>query len=231
MISEVDRTLDHNVIRPSTSLWSFPVVMMRKLDGTWRFYIDYHKLYSIPHRDSYSLPRIDSTLDSLNGATYFTTLDLTSRYWQVDMAKDDREKTAFSTPQGHFEFIVMPFGLTNALATFQRLMECVLAELSGEECLIYLDHVIVVNVLFKEHLQQVGQGFWCFTEGSVKVETKQAWLCLEECQVFGTHCICKGYSPGPSKVHHTHHHKAQRSLSNSLCHQTTINTLFPIMQT
>ena len=74
------------------------------------------------------------------------------------MAEDDKEKTAFSSPQEHFEFNVMPFGLTNALATLQRLMECVLAELSGEECLIYLDGVIVFSLLFKEHLEQIGQG-------------------------------------------------------------------------
>ena len=157
MISEVDRMLDHNAICPSTSLWSFPVVMVLKPDGSWRFCIDYRKLYSIMHYDSYPLPQIDSTLDSLKVATYFATLDLTSGYWQVDMAKDNKEKMAFSTPQGHFEFNVMHFGLTNALATFQRLMECVLAELSGEECLIYLNDVIVVNVLFKEHLERVSQ--------------------------------------------------------------------------
>lgn len=85
--------------------------MMWKPDGSWRFYIDYCKLNSITHCDAYPLPRIDTTLDSLKGATYFTTLDLTFGYWQVAMAESDKEKTAFSTPQGHFEFNVM---LTNA---------------------------------------------------------------------------------------------------------------------
>ena len=137
--SEVERMLDQHVIRPSASPWSSPVVMVRKKDGSWRFCIDYRKLNSVTRHDAYPLPRIDATLDSLAGCQYFTTLDLASGYWQVAVDEPDKEKTAFSTPQGHFEFNVMPFGLTNAPATFQRLMDCVLSGLTYEQCLIYLD--------------------------------------------------------------------------------------------
>ena len=79
--------------------------------------MDYRKLNDVTHHDAYPLPRIDSTLDSLAGSTLFTTLDLASGYWQVEVDTAHKEKTAFSTSKGHFEFNVMPFGLTNAPAT------------------------------------------------------------------------------------------------------------------
>ena len=82
--------------------------MVRKKDGSWRFCINYRKLNAVTCRDAYLLPRIDSTLDSLAGATYFTMLDLASGYWQVAVKEQDKEKIAFSTPEGHFEFNVMP---------------------------------------------------------------------------------------------------------------------------
>ena len=119
--------LDQNIIRSSTSPWASPMVMVRKSDGSWCFCVDYRRLNSITHLDPYPLPRIDATLDSLAVCKDFTTLDLASGYWQVALEKADKEKTAFSTHQGHFEIIVMPFGLTNAPATFQRRMECALA--------------------------------------------------------------------------------------------------------
>ena len=80
-------------------------------------------------------------------------LDLQSGYWQVEVAEEDQEKTAFSSPQGSFEFNVMPFGLTNAPATFQHLMECTLSGLTPEQCLIYLDDIIIYSATFEDHLQ------------------------------------------------------------------------------
>ena len=128
--------LTQGVIRHSSSPWSSPLVLVKKKDKSWRFCVDYRKLNNVTHRDAYPLPRIDTTLSH---CSLFTTLDLASGYWQVEVTEQDKEKTAFSTPNGHFEFNVMPFGLTNAPATFQRLMECAFAGLSGEQCLVYTD--------------------------------------------------------------------------------------------
>jgi len=173
--------LDNDIICPSSNPWSSPVIVVRKKDGSWRFAcIDCRKLNSVICRDAYPLLRIDSTLDSLADATYFTTLDLASVYWQVAVEEQDKEKTAFSTLDGHFEFNVMPFGLTNASATFQRLMECVLAGLVGEQCLIYLDDIIVLSPTFKEHLPCLSRVFQALNEAGLQLKPFKCHFTLKE---------------------------------------------------
>ncbi|KAG5884724.1 hypothetical protein JTB14_019847 [Gonioctena quinquepunctata] len=100
-------------------------------------------------------PRIDDILDTLAGSTIFSTLDLKSGYWQVELAQEDREKTAFTIGSGLWQFTVMPFGLCNAPATFERLMETVLKGLSWNTCLVYLDDIIVVGRSFEDHVKNL----------------------------------------------------------------------------
>ena len=142
------------IIRPSTSPWSSPIVLVSKPDGSTRFCIDYRKVNLVTKKDAYPLPRIDDTLNALGGAKYFTTLDLQSGYWQVALEEKSKEVTAFTTSKGHWEFNVLPFGLTNAPATFQRLMDLVLTGLHWSECLVYLDDIIIFGRTFDEHLSR-----------------------------------------------------------------------------
>ena len=118
------------VIQPLTSPWSSPVVMVRKKDGTQRFCVDYRALNAVTRADTFPLPRIGNLLDQLGNSRFFTTLDLASRYWQIRLSSSSQEKTAFSVPQGLFEFRFMSFGLTNAPAL---LMKQVLAGLNPEQ--------------------------------------------------------------------------------------------------
>ena len=111
--------MKQGIIQPSSSPWSSPIVLVKKKNGKTRFCVDYRKLNKITKRDTYPLPRIDKILDSLGKAKYFTSLDLASGYWQVEMNENNKKKTAFVTKQGIFEFNVMPFGLTNTSVTFQ----------------------------------------------------------------------------------------------------------------
>ena len=197
---EVDQMLDQNIIRPSTSPWASPVVMVRKSDGSWRFCVDYRRLNLITHRDAYPLPRIDATLDSLAGCKYFTTLDLASGYWQVALEEADKEKTAFSTHQGHFEFNVMPFGLTNAPATFQRLMECALAGLTNEQCLIYLDDIIIFSFSFPEHLQRLRNTFMALHQAHLQLKLSKCSFAHNEVCYLGHIVSAAGVKPNPRKV-------------------------------
>ena len=143
------------VVEPSTNPWSAPVVLVRKKDGSTRFCVDYRRLNGVTRKDSFPLPRLDVTLDALNGATWFSTLDLKSGYWQVELEAGAKEKTAMSVRKGLWQFKVMPFGLCNAPATFERLMEAVLSGLPWETCLVYLDDIIVHAASFEDHIENL----------------------------------------------------------------------------
>ena len=111
----VEDMLKKNVVEPSSSPWSSGVVLVKKKDNSTRFCVDYRKLNSITIKYTYPLPRIDASLDQLSGNTWFSTLDLFSGYWQVELDNESREKTAFSTRKGLYQFKVMPTGCVTHL--------------------------------------------------------------------------------------------------------------------
>ena len=134
------------------------MVLVRKKDHSWRLCIDYRRLNAVTRKDAYPLPRIDDSLDALVGSMYFSTIDLVSEYWQVPLDQDAKEKSAFVTRGGLWQWKVLPFGLTSAPATFERLMEKVLKALQWQTLLLYLDDVIVFFNYF-ETLAEVCQRF------------------------------------------------------------------------
>lgn len=191
---------DSNVIEPSFSPWCSPVVLVKKKDGSLRFCVDYRKLNDITKKDSYPLPRIDDTLDMLSGMQWFTTLDLKSGYWQVELDQKDKEKTAFSTGKGLWQFNVMPFGLCNAPATFERLMEIVLAGLIGEACLVYLDDVIIVGKDFESHNKNLLQVLNKIKAANLRLSPKKCSFFKKEVKYLGHIVSSKGIQTDPDKI-------------------------------
>ena len=147
------------MIQPSSSAWSSPIVMVRKKTGDVRVCIDYRKLNERTIKDAYPLPRIDMCLDCLASAKVFSTIDLQSAYMQLEVAEEDRHKTAFITKYGLFEYLVMLFGLCHAPSTFQRCVELIFRGIQWKYLLVYLDDIIVIASNFDEHLDRLEEVF------------------------------------------------------------------------
>ena len=198
--SAVEKMYEQGIIDKSTSPWCSPVVLVRKKDGTTRFCVDYRRLNDVTRKDSFPLPRVHSTLDALNGSQWFSTLDLKSGYWQVELEESAKEKTAFSYGKGLWQFNVMPFGLCNAPATFERLMESVLAHMPWETCLVYLDDIIVLGKSFDEHLDNLTRVFERLRNSNLKLSTTKCCLCQTQVTYLGYVVTRNGIEPDPKKI-------------------------------
>ena len=182
---QVQEMLAQNVIEPSQSPWSSPVVLVAKPDGTTRFCVDYRRLNNVTVKDPFPLPRIEDTLDALGGSKYFSTLDLCSGFHQLPMAPEDQQKTAFSTQDGHFHFTRMPFGVCNGPSSFQRLMTTVLAGLQWEICLVYIDDIIVFGRTFEEHVDRLSTVLDRLAAAGLKLKPKKCFLFRSEVWFLG----------------------------------------------
>jgi hypothetical protein len=196
----VEEMLKNDLIEESTSPWSSPVVLVKKKDGTLRFCVDYRKLNSETRKDSYPMPRVDETLDALRGTQWFSALDLKSGFWQVPMDESSKEKTAFRIRNGLYQYKVMPMGLTNSPATFQRLMDLVLAKYKWQFCLVYIDDIIIYSKTFEEHLEHLKCVFVAIKNAGLKCSLKKCQFAMPEIKYLGHVISRQGTSPDPDKI-------------------------------
>ena len=197
---ELQRMIECKVIEPSKSPWSANCVLVEKRDKSLRYAVDYRLLNQLSKKDSYPVPRIDDALDALASAKMLSTVDLLSGYWQVAMDPKDKEKTAFSTSHGLYQFRVMPFGVCNGVATFERLMEFVLAGLNWQICLVYLDDIIIFSKDFDSHLSRLDQVLDRIGKAGLKIAPKKCQFFQEKVTFLG-HVVSKdGISTDPSKI-------------------------------
>ena len=196
----LDDMLTQGIIEPAEGPWASPIVLVRKRDGTTRFCVDFRKVNEVTKKDAQPLPRIDDTIDTLHGAKWFSTLDLASGYWQVEVEPSDKEKTAFTTPFGLFQFCVMPFGLCNAPGTFQRLMERVLAGLHWTSCLVYIDDIIIFSQTMQEHLHHLRDVFTRLRDANLKIKPAKCHLLQKSVDYLGHTISCEGVRANLAKI-------------------------------
>ena len=197
----VNDMLQAGAIRPSSSPWCNAVVLVRKKDGGLRFCIDFRKLNARTKKDSYPLPRIQETLESLEGSRIFSSFDFKSGFWQVEMDKASKQYTTFTVGSlGFFECERMPFRLCNMPTTFQRLMQNCLGELNLTYCLIYLDDVITFSTDEDDHLRCMRVIFDRFRAEHLKLKPSKCSLFHDEI-VFLAHRVMKdGVQPSEEHV-------------------------------
>ncbi|CAM4331336.1 unnamed protein product [Caretta caretta] len=176
--------LQMGVIRPSGSAWASPVVLVPKLDGEIHFCMDYGKLNAVTCPDKYPMPCTDELLEKLGWAQFISTLDLTKGYWKVPLNESAEERSAFITHVGLYEFNVLPFGLRNAPATFQKLVDGLLAGL-GEYAVTYLDDVAIFLDSWAEHLENLEKVFERIKEAGLTVQAKKCQIGLNRVTYLG----------------------------------------------
>ena len=189
--------LDGGAIRPSKSPWCNTIVLVRKKDGTLWFCIDFRKLKTRTKKDSFPLPRMQETMESMVGAPFFSSMDLKSGFWQVRMSEKSRQYTAFTVGSlGVYEFLRMPYGLCNAPATFQRLMQNCLGELNLTYTLVYLDDMIVYSKTEQDHLQRLQAVFERFHEQGLKLKPSKCSFLRKQITFLGHEISADDMMPG-----------------------------------
>ena len=196
----IDKLKKQGVIRESHSSWASPILLVRKKDNSVRPVVDYRALNKLCKVDTFPIPKVDDCLDSLSGAKIFSTVDMTSGYFQVPVKESDIPKTAFTTKHGLFEFTSMPQGLTNSSATFQRVMQLALSGLQWNICIIYIDDCIVFSSNFKEHIHRLELVLERFRQSHLKLKSVKCNIFASEVTFLGFRVSEEGVLPDPINV-------------------------------
>lgn len=212
---EIDRMLKENIIQPSRSPWSNPLVLVTKKDGSLRVCLDSRKLNSVTIKDSYPLPFISRILMNLRDARYLTSIDLSQAFFQILLEPSSREKTAFVVPgRGLFEFIRMPFGITNAPAELQRLVDTLFGPEFDENLFCFLDDLILVSKNFDDHVKLLEKVHQRLKDAGLTINLKKSEFCKDRLRYLGYIVDKDGLHTDPSKLEIIKNFPTPKSVKN-----------------
>ena len=197
---EIAKLKNQGVIEESNSPWSAPLLLIKKKDGSYRVVVDYRELNSITIPDRYPIPSINEALSSLRNAKIFSSIDLKSGFFQIDMHENSKEYTAFATHDGHYHFNKMAMGLRNSPCTFQRCLNSVLSGLGTVGVLLYLDDLLLYSECVEDH-------FYLLEKVLDKLKKTGLKINLKKCKFFRTQVLhlghlitSQGIRPDPDKL-------------------------------
>lgn len=188
------------MIEPSTSPWSAQVISASKKDGSYRYCIDFRRLNNITIKEHYPIPKVEDMIDSLAGAKFLSTLDFISAYHAFEIHLNDREKTAFSTKQGHWQWKRVPFGLCNAAPFFVHQIASLLTGMTWEELLAFFDDVLLFSPTFAKHCESVDRALSLIEEAGLKVKPEKCRILPKRVPFVGHILSVQGVSTDPEKV-------------------------------
>jgi hypothetical protein len=198
--TQVKQMLDQGVIQKSHSLFSSPVLLVKKKDRTWRFCVDYRYLNAITVKGKYPVSVFDQLIDELTQAKWFSKLDLKAGYHQIRLRPGEEPKTAFQTHLGQFEFRVMAFGLTGAPNTFLEAMNTTLALVLRKCALVFFDDILIYSPTFDSHLTHLSSIFHLLRKDQWKVKLSKCEFAQTSISYLGHIISAQGVSTDPDKI-------------------------------
>jgi len=182
---QIEDLMEKQFIRPSTSPWGAPVLLVKKKDGSSRLCVDYRQLNKVTIKNKYPLPRIDDLMDQLHGSSVFSKIDLRSGYHQILVKADDVQKTAFRSRYGHYEYVVMPFGVTHAPAVFMDYVNRIFRPFLDKFVVVFIDDILIYSRTQEEHAEHLRLVLGVLREKQLYAKLSKCEFWLDEVQFLG----------------------------------------------